>query len=112
MVIEDNKAHEKWCPEAQVPGHPAYIGHSFNRDRCGGMKHMPTCLGSRCAAWRWWDEGGPCETPLAKVELATQRGWILAEDQRLAREGISVVMVSASPTRKGYCGKAERPTCI
>lgn len=106
MVIENDRAHEKWCPEARMHRYDA----SVNRDTNGGTMHMPTCLGSRCAVWRWWEEGGPMEIPVAKVELATKRGWVLADDQKLAREGTSVMMIHTSPSRKGYCGLAGRPT--
>ena len=106
MVIENDSAHEKWCPEGRMRNYDS----SINRDTSGGIKGMPTCMGSRCAAWRWWDEGGPCEIPLSRVNLLTQQGWVCADNQALAREGISIVMVNTSPSRKGYCGKAERPT--
>lgn len=38
----------KWCPFARA--HDVY---SANRDADGTVPSGTTCIGSRCAAWRW-----------------------------------------------------------
>lgn len=47
----EQQAKDKWCPVARVEDDTA----SANRNMCLGKQAETSCLGSKCAVWRWYD---------------------------------------------------------
>lgn len=94
MLITEEEAKTKWCPESVARVYEAPI----NRARDGEERYVEPytrCLASGCMAWRWWD--GPRLTNLSRDDNDD------AHTQQQGRQEYE------PGQRRGYCGKFERP---
>lgn len=81
----EEESRSLWCPLVQ---HEGTAGGSFNRGSVPGNPlnrartatqdtHLCSCIGSRCAAWRWTPKpvlGVACSDPMATVAPARPIG--------------------------------------
>lgn len=93
MILTEEEAKTKWCPEARANAGRTAIGTTLNRDDNGAPFVGCYCIGSACMAWRWRDPAPEIEIFVAgegNADFVRRRDRILAG-------------------RVGYCGKAGAP---
>lgn len=58
MILTEEEAKAKWCPEARMlPNAPGYgAGNRFADDPHPIFMAETRCIGSACMAWRWLAE--------------------------------------------------------
>lgn len=95
MVLTEEEAKTKWCPQVV-------------RTNLGGTYPIScTCVASRCMLWRWWSTYIPKIT-LPEVIIHQERvhpgeGWVWDEEEhRWAKY--------QPEKRRGYCGITSTPT--
>lgn len=82
MIVTEEEAKTKWCPEARVAmeTHGYGAGNRFGDDRESYVGKQTLCVGAACMAWRWAAPvAGVTRDPAAKL---------------------------------GYCGKAGKPESV
>jgi hypothetical protein len=57
MLVTEEEAGKKWCPQVRIIDSTHYARSINNRGRDGGDNDV-NCLGSRCMAWRVLDTRG------------------------------------------------------
>lgn len=106
MILTEEEARMKWCPETRVAIDALGCG-SANRFGDGGNSYLGSqtvCIGSACMAWRWGNQGyEEAETSLGQKPKGD--GW------RQIDRGDSYGLRWRRDTgsRQGYCGKAGKP---
>lgn len=89
MILSEEEAKMRWCPQARSIGRSTDVGNNqrtfsgYNRDHESG--NMPACIASSCMFWRWSEE-----KKIRDIDLVTSD-------------------VVDLPPRRGYCGIADKP---
>lgn len=87
MILTEEEAKTKWCPETRVHVVPdmggVYVNKPLSESNTYGYatEKSVMCIGSACMAWRW----------------------------KLAREAANPIRTERSDYAHGYCGKAGKP---
>lgn len=90
MIVTEEEAKTKWCPESRklvqiitAKDRNPIDATSANRSSEDGP--ITSCIGSACMAWQWLDQT------------------IMVPDQTIIRD------VIRDPASLGFCGKAGKP---
>lgn len=118
MLMTEASARNRWCPMTRVKDRQSAGSTSavFNRDS-SATHPLTTCVGSRCAMWRWAEPYSrqtiPADNPNAETESAAgprraPQGWEFcpAEDDNACWVEPEAL---AHHRRGGYCGLAGKP---
>lgn len=85
MLLTEEEAKAKWCPQAQIAAGPA-------------SNDIQTCCASNCMMWRWGKDNLMLKPPWTPADWTPPEGFRLREDGNTER--IDSV---------GYCGLAGNP---
>lgn len=102
MILAEEEAKTKWCPEARIlPNAPGYgAGNRFAEDPHPIFMAETRCIGSACMAWRWFG-----------MKIAADGSIYTTTEAYRTACGIDPLPPKFKDVAVavGYCGKAGKP---
>lgn len=109
MILTEEEARTKWCPEARVAidaqGYSA--ANRFGDDGKSYLGSQTFCIGSACMAWRWEGDWSDQKIHPNTLEAWAKYGWVKVDDPFEGDDG--TITVRYAGRRVGFCGKAGKP---